>query len=52
MINVALQKRIVYYFEIEIINFMMDTSYKFVINNTDIQIQKGVLFTTAGTTFQ
>ena len=29
---------LVNYYEIEIINFMLDTSYKFVINNTDIKI--------------
>ena len=40
------------YFKIEIINFMIDTSYKFVLSNGDIKIQNGVLFVTAGTTVQ
>ena len=31
---------------------MVDTSYKFIINNTDIKIQKRVLFVTTSTTFQ
>ena len=31
---------------------MIDTSYKFAINNMDIKIQEGVLFVTAHTTFQ
>ena len=35
------------YFEIEIIHFMMDTS-----KNTDMKIQKCVLFVTTSTTFQ
>ena len=42
---------IVNYFQSEITNFIIDTSYKVVINNTDIKIQ-GALFVTAGTTFQ
>ena len=51
-VNIALWKRITNYFEIEIINFMIDTRYEFVINNMDKKIQKGVLFVTTGTTFQ
>ena len=39
-------------FYIESINFMIETGYKFVINNAEIKIRKGVLFVTAGTTFQ
>ena len=50
--DIVLLKGITNFFEIEIINFMIDTSYRFVINNTDIKIQKGVLFTTSDTTFQ
>ena len=42
----------IYYFEIEIINIIINKSYKFVINNMDIKIQKGVLFITTGTNFQ
>ena len=49
--NIALWKGIVDYFKIEI-NFMIDTSYKFAINNTDIKTQECVLFVTACTTFQ
>ena len=30
------------YFEIEIINFMIDTTYKFAINNIHIRIKKNV----------
>ena len=30
---------------------MIDTSWKFVIDNTDIKLQKCVLFVTTGTTF-
>ena len=43
---------IVNLFEDEIINFMIDTSYTFVINNMDINIQEDILFVTACTTFQ
>ena len=43
-INIALWKRIVAYFEIENINFMIDIGLKFVINNTGIKIQDGVLW--------
>ena len=50
--NIALWKGIVDYFKIEIINFMIDTRYKVIINNTDIKIQEGVLFVTARTTFE
>ena len=32
--------------------YELDTSYKFMINNTDIKIQKCVLFATTNTTFQ
>ena len=40
-IDIALWKRIVHHFEIEIISFMKDTSYEFIINNTtDKKIQK------------
>ena len=38
-VNIALWKRTTNYFEIEITNFMIDTSYKFVINNPDMKIQ-------------
>ena len=38
--------------KIEIIHFMIDTSYKFMINNTDIKIRKHVLFVITSTTFQ
>ena len=31
---------------------MIDTSYKFMIDNTDIKIQECVLFITTSTTFQ
>ena len=53
-IYIVLWKRIVSYLEIEIIYLMIDTSYIFVINNTDITIQKDIkiLFVTAGTTFE
>ena len=37
---------------IEIINFMIDTSYKFAINNMDIKIQEGVLLVTARTNLE
>ena len=50
--NIALWKRVTNYFKIEIINFMRDTSYKFVIDNTDRKIQKGVLFLTTNATFK
>ena len=33
-------------------NFTIDTSYRFAINDTDIKIQEDVLFITAGTTFE
>ena len=36
----------------EIIDFMMDTTHTFAINNTDIKIQEGVLLVTANTTSQ
>ena len=49
-VNIALWKRITNHFEIEIVHFMIDTSYKFI--NTDIKIQKCVLFVTTSTTFQ
>ena len=42
--NIALWKGTVDNVKIEIINLMIDTSYKFAINNTDIKIQEGVLF--------
>ena len=51
-VNIALWKRITNHFEIEIIHYMVDTRYKFMINNTDIKIQKCVLFVTTSTTFQ
>ena len=41
-VNIDLWKRITNHFEIDIIYFMVDTSYKFMINNTDIKIQKNV----------
>ena len=50
--NIALWKDIVDYFKIEIVNFIIDTSYTFAINNTDIKIQEGVQFVTAYTTFE
>ena len=50
--NIALWKGVVDYFKIEIIHFMIDTSHKFTVNNTDIKIQEGVLFVTACTTFE
>ena len=50
--NVALWKWVVDYFKIQIIHFMIDTSHKFAVNNTDIKIQEGVLLVTAGTTFE
>ena len=50
--NIALWKGIVDYFKIENINFMIDTNYKFAISNTDKEIQEGVLFVTARTTFE
>ena len=43
-INIALWKRIVAYFEIENINFMIEIGLKFVINNAGIKIQDGVLW--------
>ena len=48
--NIALWK--VEYFKSEIIHFVIDTSYKFAVNNTDIKIQEGVLFVTACTTLE
>ena len=45
--NIALWKGVVDYFKIEIIHFMIDTSHKFAVNNTDIKIQEGVLFVIA-----
>ena len=50
--NIALWKGIIDYFKIEIINFMIDTSQKFAVNNTDIKIQESVLLVTACTTFK
>ena len=50
--NIALWKRIINHFEIEIIHFMVDISYKFVINNTDIKIEKCGLFVNTSTSFQ
>ena len=50
--NIALWKGVVDYFKIEIIHFMIDTSHKFAVNNTDIKIQEGVLFVAACTTFE
>ena len=44
--NIALRKGIVDFFKIEITDFVIDTSYKFAINYTDIKIQEGVLFVT------
>ena len=41
--NIALWKGVVDYFKIEIVRFMIDTSHKFAVNNTDIKIQEGVL---------
>ena len=38
--NIVLCKMITNYFEIETIIFMIDTSYKFVLDNTDMNIQK------------
>ena len=49
--NIALWKGVVDYFKIEITHFVIDTSHKFAVNNTDIMIQEGVLFVTACTTF-
>ena len=50
--NIALCKGVVDYFKIEIIRFVVDTSHKFAVNNTDIKIQEGVLFVTACTTLE
>ena len=50
--NVALWKGVVDYYKIEIIHFMIDTSHKFAVNNTDIKIQAVVLFVTACTIFE
>ena len=50
--NIALWKGVVDYFKIETIHFMIDTSHKFAVNNTDIKIQEGVLFVIACTTFE
>ena len=50
--NIALWKGIADYCKIEIINFMIDTGYKFAINNTDVKIQEGVLFVTVCFTFE
>ena len=50
--NIDLWKGTVEYFKIEIINFMIDISYKVTINNTDIKIQWGVMFVTACTAFE
>ena len=49
--NIALWKGVVDYFKIEIIHFMIDTSHKFAVKNTDIKIQEGVLFVTTCITF-
>ena len=50
--NIALWKGIVDYFKIETINFMKYTSYKFAVNNTDIQDPRRVQFVTTRTTFE
>ena len=50
--NIALWKGTVDNFKIEIINFVIDTNYEFVINNKDIKIQEGVLFVIACTAFE
>ena len=50
--NIALWKKVVDYFTIEIINFMIDIGHKFAVTNTVIKIQEGVLFVTACTTFE
>ena len=51
-VNIALWERITNHFKIEIIHFMIGTSYEFKINNTDIKIQKCVSFVTTSTTLQ
>ena len=50
--DIALWKGIADNFKIEMIKFMIDTSYRFTINNTDIKIKAGVLFVTVRTTFE
>ena len=50
--NIALWKGVDNYFKIEIIDLMKDTSHKFAVNNTDMQIQEGVLFVTECTIFE
>ena len=45
--NITLWERM-----IDIIYFMIDFTIKYVANNTNIKIQNGVLFVTAGATFQ
>ena len=51
-IDIYLWESMTNYFEIEIVYFMTDSSYKCTVNNTNIKIQKGVMFVTVGATFQ
>ena len=50
--NVDIWERIGDNFKIEIIYFAVNTSHKFAIHNSNVEIQKVVLFVTAYTAFQ